>query len=234
MEFDIRYRDYTFKHSLSMQPDLSAPRFREHYHTTCEFLYFVRGNADFMLQHRNYKIRPGSLLIARPGEYHKIDFHTREPYERYVIRFDPQTLRHHVQRQLNKAESVYFIEGSPLASMFRQMDALLPGIHEDMRLSACIGTLHILLAYLISSQNLVQKADSVNEDAREIVDYIESHLAKIHSAEDISSPMHLSRTSLYRIFALQFQIPVMNYVRTQKMHCGQALAAGRNFRGGNG
>lgn len=223
MDFDIRYQDYTFKHSLSGQPDLTAARFQEHYHTTWEFLYFVRGNADFMLQHQLYKIKPGSMLIAKPGEYHHILFHTVEPYERFVVRFNAQTLHRHVRRQLEKAESVYFIEHSPLASVFWQLDAHVPRVHPDVQLSVCIGSLHILLAYLISSQNLIQKADYINEDAHRVAEHIERHLAEIHSAEDIAASLHMSRTSIYRLFSLQFQTPVMNYVRTQKCIAAREL-----------
>lgn len=122
MAFDIRFQDYTFKHSVASKPDPSAERYREHFHITYEFLYFVEGNADFMLQHNRYSIRPGSLLIAKPGEYHNIIFKTTDPYKRYVIRFNPHTVYPYVRRQLEKAESVYYIEGSPIVEEFHRMD----------------------------------------------------------------------------------------------------------------
>lgn len=67
-------------------------------------------------------IRPGSLLIAKPGEYHNSIFKTTDPYKRYVIRFNPHTVYPYVRRQLEKAESVYYIEGSPIVEEFHRMD----------------------------------------------------------------------------------------------------------------
>ena len=217
MAFDVRLLDYTFKHTYSPEPDLSEARFREHFHTTYELLYFVQGDADFMLQHTRYKIRPGSLLIAKPGEYHNIVFHSDEPYERYVIRFAPTAIYPGVLRQLDKTRSVYFIEGSPIAEEFRRMDTHLQDLsHEKMRLFLCIGALNIILAHIISSQDLIQKADYEDEDLAAIVRYIDNHLTEIHSVDDIANAVHMSRSAIYKAFSRQFDTPIMSYIRTQK------------------
>ena len=69
MSFDVRYQDFAFKHSYSQKPDLSEARFREHFHTLYELLFFVEGDADFMLEHKRFKIRPGSLhIVGSPYE----------------------------------------------------------------------------------------------------------------------------------------------------------------------
>lgn len=216
MDFDIRLHDYTFKHTFSPVPDLNADRYKEHFHTGFELLYFMRGDADFMVQHTIYKIRPGSLLIAKPGEYHNIVFHSAAPYERYVIRFNPFSIYPYLRKQLEKAESVYFIEGSPLVAEFARIDEFLSYIHQDVYIGACIGSLNIIIAYLISSQSLTQVADYVDEDAKRIVEYIDAHLPEIQSSDDLARALHMSKSGIYKIFDKQFQTPLMTYIRTQK------------------
>ena len=216
MSFDVRHWDYTFKHTMSPKPDLNAARFKEHFHTTYEFLYFVCGDADFVIKNTLYKLKPGSLLIVKPGEYHNVLLHSAAPYERYVIRFAPQAIYPYVRKQLAKAKSVYYIEGSPLAAEFHRMDDHLANVHHDIQLSACIGSMNIIISYLVSSQELIQKADYINEDSRAIVDYIESHLATIHTAEDVAQALHISKSTLYKVFSGQFDTSVMSYIRTQK------------------
>lgn len=223
MEFDIRSHDYTFKHSFSAVPDLSSERFKEHYHTSYEFLYFVQGDADFMVKHTHYKIRPGSLLIAKPGEYHNIIFHSTEPYDRYVIRFVPHALSPDVRKHLGKLDAVYYIDGTPLANEFCRMDKLMTSIHHEVCLSACIGSTNIIISLLISSQNLIQQADYINEESRKIVEYIDSHLADIHSAQDIASALHMSKSSIYKVFTEQFHTSLMYYVRIQKCVAAKSL-----------
>ena len=223
MEFDIRYRDYTFKHSYSEKPDMSEERFREHFHTSYEMLFFVKGNADFMLQQSRYSIKPGSLLIAKPGEYHNIVFKSQDPYERYVIRFDPMSIHHYMRERLDEAESVYDIEGTDLASLFFRMDEYLPAVHEDVKIGVCIGSLHVILAYVVSSLELTRPADYINEESRRIVQYIEQNLPNINSMDDITHALHMSKSSLYKIFSEQFKTPIMTYVRTQKCIAAKRL-----------
>ena len=216
MDFEVRYQDLTFKHTYSEKPDLSEERFKEHFHTTYEFLYFVRGNADYMVEHRLYNIKPGSLLIAKPGEYHNIVFRSDEPYERYVLRFPAVSIYPYVRSQLEKTNTVYYIEGTLLADAFLDMDKHITSVHKDLQVALCYGVLNVITAHLISSHDLIRHADYVNEDARRVVKYIEEHLPEIHSAEEIARALHMSKSSLYKIFSQQFKTPVMTYIRTQK------------------
>ena len=225
MEFDIRYQEYTFKHSFSEHPDTSQDRFQEHYHTSYELLYFVSGDADFHLQDMLYKIKPGSLLIAKPGEYHNIVFHSASPYDRYVIRFSPLAIPSFMIRQLEKTRSVYYIQGTPLAEEFVRMDKHMQYLHPDTRVFACIGSITLILSYLISSSELIQQADYINEDSKRILMYIESHLNEIHSVEELSGALHMSRSTIYRLFSRQLNTSLMAYIRTQKCLLARTLLA---------
>ena len=216
MDFDLRFREYTFKHTYSKQPDLSAERYREHYHTAYELLYFISGDAQFMIQHNLYNIRPGSLLLVKPGEYHNIVFRSKAPYERYVIRFSPQVVRPRFIKLLDMTKSVYYIADSPIDEEFRRLDSHMSALHKDCRLDACIGSLIILLSYIISSDKLAQKADYINNDSRQIIEYIDRNLADIQSVNDICAALHMSKSTVYSIFSEQMNTSLMAYVRTQK------------------
>ena len=216
MEFDIRFREFTFKHSGSERPDPTEGRFQEHFHTGYELFYFVRGDADFMVKHQLYKLKPGSLLVIKPGEYHNIVFRSNAPYERYLMRFSPLAIYPMVLKRLEQSDSVYFMEGTPLKDVFESMDTGLGMVHRDMQGTLCIGFMNIVLAYLISAQGLTQKADSVNAEVKKIVDYIDANLIQIYSAEEIARALHISKSALYKTFSAHFGVPIMSYVRTQK------------------
>ena len=70
---------------------------------------------------------------------------------------------------------------------------------------------------------LIQEADFVNKDIRTIVHYIDRHLHEIHTVDDISEAIHMSRSSIYKAFAQQFDTPIMSYVRTQKCMVARSL-----------
>ena len=157
MSFEVRDRDFIFKHTCSEKPDISEERFKEHFHTTYELLFFVHGDADYMVEHRRYRIRPGSLLIAKPGEYHNIVFRSDAPYERYVLRFSQRVVDPGVWRQLEQINTVYFIEGSLLARAFLRAEEHVAAVQRDLHAALCFGMLNVILSHLISAQDLIRQ-----------------------------------------------------------------------------
>lgn len=216
MDFDVRFREFTFKHTESERPDPTEGRFQEHFHTGYELLYFVRGDADLMLKHTLYKLKPGSLLVIKPGEYHYIVFRSDAPYERYLMRFSPLAIYPKVLKKLEQSDSVYYVESTPLKHVFRHMDTDLEMVHRDMQGTICIGFMNIVIAHLISLQGMTQKADYVNAEVKKIVDYIDANLTQIYAAEDVAKALHISKSALYKAFSAQFGVPIMSYIRTQK------------------
>lgn len=225
MEFDIRYRSYVFKHTYTDKPDLSQDRFPPHFHTAYELLYFVSGDAFLALQHTQYSIRPGSLLVIKPGEYHNIVFRSQAPYERYVIRMSPVSLRRGMADLLSRTQSVYYIAGTPLEEEFLRMDSHLAFLRENTHVNACIGSMDLILSYLINSDSLIQRADYIDKDSKRVLDYIDSHLADVHSIDDLVRGLHMSKSAIYRIFSTQLDTPPMNYIRTQQCLVARNLLA---------
>lgn len=223
MEFDIRSGNYTFKHTLTQKPEMDEDRFKEHFHTMYELLYFIKGDADFRVRDTQYMLKSGDLLVIKPGEHHNIILKSQSPYERIVLRFDPIDIRPSIQKYLSKLDSVYFIQNTPLSAELSHLDAHYSSVQNDMILPTFISSLNIILAYLISSDELIQQADHVNPDLKQIMDYISFHLLDIQTVDDISEALHLSKSSIYKTFHKQFDTPIMSYIRTQKIMFARTL-----------
>ena len=223
MEFDVRSGDLTFKHTLTEKPEMNEERFKEHFHTVYELLYFLDGDADFRVRDTRYVLKPGDLLVVQPGEHHNIILKSQAPYERMVIRFDAMDVKGQLRRYLPDLDSVYFIQDTPLSAELEHLDAHYSSIREDMIVPTLVSSLNIILAYLISSDELIQEADSVNRDLKQIMDYVSNNLAEIQSVDDLSNALHLSKSSIYKIFHKQFDTPIMSYIRTQKIVQARAM-----------
>lgn len=223
MDYDIRSGKYTFKHSLSESLDFNQTRFREHYHTMYELLYFLKGDADFIIQSKRYALKSGDLLVVKPGEHHHILFKSPTPYERIVLRFDPMDIQPQLRKHLPDLESVYFIQNTPLSSELSHLDAHITHVQQDILLYTFIASLNVILSYLISSQQLIQKADSIDDDLKLIIDYINHHISEIQSIDDLSQALHISKSKIYKTFHKQFDTPIMSYIRTQKIMLARDL-----------
>jgi AraC-like DNA-binding protein len=107
------------------------------------------------------------------------------------------------------------------------MDQLLPSLLPETRFTSCYGGLLLLLSLLASSDLLIQKADYVDSELRQMLRLIDRELPRIHSVDDIARQMHMSRSAVYRLFASRMHITVMTYVRTRKcMNARTMLAQG--------
>lgn len=217
MEFDVRDERFTFKHEITSQPELTSNRFPDHYHSVYELLYCIQGDADFMIQHTRYTLHPHSLLVVKPGQHHQIVLKSSETYDRIVIRFDENNMHGKLRRQLRNLDSVYLIKDTKLSEELLRMDEMYQNIHRDLIYNAFIGELYVILARLLSSRELIQEADEVNEDFRMIIDFIDGHLTEITTIEDLCRSLHMSRSTIQKIFSDQLHTPIMSYIRVQKI-----------------
>ncbi|MBR5970444.1 MAG: helix-turn-helix transcriptional regulator [Lachnospiraceae bacterium] len=226
MAFDLRRGNFTFKHSRSFEePDNETGSFREHFHSLYELLYFIGGEADYKIRHTRYRLRPHTLLVVKPGELHHVLIKSAEvPYERFVVRFDEADLPGGLRTLIRRLDNVYSIENTRLSEELFRLDAFpdtLPD--EDAVFYAMRWQLHIILTYLSAARGLRRKADAVNEEVHRITDYIEQNLTGIHTIDDLSAGLHMSRSGLQKVFSTGFDMPVMRYVRTQKVTLAHAM-----------
>lgn len=83
--FEYKDEEVYYHHSLDKSPDPN--NFQMHAHDMCEIFYFVSGDAHYMVEGSEYRLEPGSILIMRPAETHKLQLLSNAPYERYSIHF---------------------------------------------------------------------------------------------------------------------------------------------------
>lgn len=225
MEYDVRSGNYTFKHISDAEPAATHEKFKEHYHTTYELLYFLEGDADFAIQHTLYRLKPHSLLVVKPGELHNLVVRTGVRYERIVLRFGCEIIPQELRERLDALEKVYFIKGTYLSDELFRLDRHYREISEDMRLFTFQGSLNVVLGYLCNGRNQSLRADVANEDVARIMRYIAENLADIQTMDELCRALHMSKTSLKKAFYDHFQTPVMSYIRTQKCMAANAMLA---------
>ena len=216
MTFDLRNNSYTFKHAVDLHPKADSDQELEHFHTSYEFLYFIQGDAELVIQHHTFKVRPSNLLVIKPGEFHYMDVNPAAMYERIVIRFHDSHLPDHYKAALKKLGTVYNLQDTMLPSLFGQMDKLYDKSSFENSIFILSNLLNIVIS-LICNENLRKiSAEQKDEEIRSIVSFINSNLVSITCIDDISAGLHMSNTSLQQKMQYQLHTSVMAYVRTQK------------------
>ncbi len=216
MSFDIRFGPYRFKHTIDQAPGLGRDMFDEHYHTQFELLYFIRGNADLFIEERRFEGVSNCLMVVRPGDHHYLHINDASCYERIVIRFDPAQLPPCLQGPLYQLAPVYDIRGTELARLFARLDSRCALAQGELLQELLKGCLIELLVVLCAQQTAPLRSDINDPVLQQLVDYIDANLVSIRVLEDICSALHLSRSTVNRLFARYMHVPVMAYLRTKK------------------
>lgn len=225
MEYDIRSGNFTFKHITDPEPAAAHEKFKEHYHTVYELLYFLEGDADFAIQHTLYRLKPHCLLVIKPGELHNLVVKSGKRYERIVLRFGAEAVPGELRERLDRLDKVYFIKGSCLSQEIFRLDRHCREVREDMRLFAFQAALNVVLAYLVNGDQIRFCADEYDEEIARIMHYIADNLPSIHTSDDLCRALHMSKSTLKKVFSDHFQTPVMSYVRTLKCMAANAMLA---------
>ena len=58
-----------------------------HIHNVNELLFFISGDATYMVEGSEYKLVPGCVMFMRAGEAHMLKVRSSVPYERIVLQF---------------------------------------------------------------------------------------------------------------------------------------------------
>lgn len=63
-----------------------------HTHPLYEIYYFVGGDADYLVDGKEYKLAPDTLMLLPPEVFHGIRVRSQSTYDRYSLHFDPNVL----------------------------------------------------------------------------------------------------------------------------------------------
>ena len=80
----------TFSHTKTDTPTQSP--FHRHMHSDYEILYFVEGDADYVVESAVYRLQRRDLLLIAPRTYHHLRLRSSSRYERFVINFSEAEL----------------------------------------------------------------------------------------------------------------------------------------------
>ena len=221
-----------YSHNVSEEPHDSD--FKLHVHKDYEFFCVVSGNVGYVVEGRVYPLRPGSLMLMRNAEIHKLIVYENERYERYTLNFSPELLLSRgfspsimdafTKRGLgerNLYEPTDFSGITPLG-IFRQIEALDGKMVNDDFLSAYVSALLCAVNTAFYGKEPDAKAEEVGFEQR-VIDYINEHILDDISLNDVANEMHISASQLNRIFNKLTGTSVYNYILSKRLVYARGL-----------
>lgn len=226
-----RSDDIFFHHSLCETPDPDA--FAMHAHESNEVLIFLSGEAKMLVEGNEYRLTPGSVLLMRAGESHKICVFPTAPYERIAIRFDLSVLT-----QIDPKGELYLpFQNRRLGSgnlfHLNRLESLLPCV---MELDSNSSSYHIrltvitfLYSLLLEACNLhirqdrgIREREALGKNY-EMIEYINQNLSADLSLDAIAARFFLSKSQLSRNFKKATGSTLWDYVLIKRLLLARSL-----------
>lgn len=202
--------DLSTRYAVDEKPD--DRYFEMHIHEQCEILYFISGNAEYLVEGSRYPLEPRCILIMRPSESHRMKILKSDRYERYVINFsvaeidavdaEHRLLKAFFERSLGRGNyySPAELDGTKLDTLLDDMcscaeDEYGKRLKTLINLFAILDTINI--AYLKRDCAEYPPPQNLSE---KIVSYVNKNLLKDISIPTLAREFFLSTSQFSRIF----------------------------------
>lgn len=229
-------RYFEFHHSYNETP----PMVEFHQHPFYEIFFFLSGNVNYIIEGKNYSLRPGDILLTGSRDIHRPDIHPGKPYERIVVWLADDFFGH-LKDFYGEDLTACFTDAAfkdyrlirPDHQQIVQLKKLCTQISEAKR-SKEIGSYALASAYLTEflvqiSRAYYEAPDSIkddvveNEKINEILVYINENLTEDLSLEHLAARHYTSKYYLSRQFKQFTGLSLYQYIMKKRLNVSRNM-----------
>lgn len=237
---------YSLAHNIS---HIKSDGYLIHSHPFYEMYYFVEGDVDYLLSGVEYKLKPNTMVVIVPNEFHGIRVNSTQTYDRWTLHFDPDLLS--VERRglllsalpksivsTENAEGEAETGGIPrfleeadklgLRAAFECFDTL-PELPEEVQrqiipiyMEALMARLYTVMARAPRTEEEKSKRRSSNI-ARQVTEYINMHFTEKLTLDMLSEKFYISKSHLNLSFRKAMGTSVIDYLIYKRVSYAQQL-----------
>lgn len=226
------YLDYDFR--LFHLKDNVEKEYEYHYHDFDKILFFISGSVNYVIEGKTYALKPYDIVLVNRQEIHKPEVDFSVPYERYILYLSPEfleregaetcSLRACFEQAAGEKSNVIRIsamKNTRLLSRLREMETELQRKEEYG--TKLYGKLLLLQFMVELNRACLEDASAYshsavyNEKIVAILEYINEHLNKPLSIEDIADAFFLSKYHMMRQFKEETGYTMHRYITEKRV-----------------
>ena len=223
IEFDNR--QYSFHHTVDT-PKMDG--FHRHMHNGYEILYFLQGDAEYIIEGSVYRLKPRDLLFIHPRTFHYLNPLTDATYERFVIHFPEEKIPESLRGFAKDSKEIYRVPKGSLADRLFEFwaEAEREMTCDDLRLLLYPSVAPALLALRYLPAEATVAPIRENRTLESILRYIDEHPEKKLTAETLSAEFYMSTSWIVHTFRKNLGISLMQYIEKKRILYAESLIRG--------
>ena len=216
----ILYNHETFK-----QPSLTPEPFSLHCHNTYELIFFERGEANYIIDEKKYKLHKNDLILIRPYKYHHIEFTRDTEYSRINIAFSGSLIKESLLQSLpEELEIINCPPDSIIGGLFSRMGYYARRLPEDMFIDILTAMLTEILYNLhLADIDMAYIPSTLSPLLAEILEYINTNIFTIKEVKEISTRFNISEQYFFRMFQKQLHVSPHRYLTIKRLLYAQTM-----------
>lgn len=196
----------------------------KHIHNTYEIIFFERGDANYVVESKRYRLKNNDLIITRPGAYHYIEIQGNVEYSRYNIAFNPSLLGKVVDSVPKELDVLNCSQNNIIADNFRRMKYYSQQLNESDFQEVLLCLLkEIFYNIPIVAINNADAPSKLHPIIIRSLEYINQNLFTIKDVSSICQDLNISESYFFKLFNDQVRISPMKYINLKRLQKAQQL-----------
>lgn len=216
------YDEYSFSHTADEEYTDGT---YTHMHNGYEILYYVRGNAEYVIEGSVYNLTPGTLLFIRPRTFHNLNPLSSTVYERFVIGFPETKIPDALRSFAENAKEIYAIpKDSAIDRFFGEWGAAEKEFSREeleLLLEHAVGKLLLYLKHLPDDTGL--EPIRMNGALEQILRYIDENLSEKLTADTLATRFFVSSSWITHTIKETLGLSLMQYISKKRMLYAEML-----------
>ena len=210
-----------------------------HCHDDFEILYITEGEGRCIIEGSAFDIRPNTLILIKPLEYHHVELFSNTPYDRYVIHFketclieECQNIMHAVCNDHENGCRYYTSQDitENIVSAFDKLFFSESLVDEDKIIYTKIILSELIFFIARLKGNRIERDEE--ELGTKLVRYLNDHLTKELSLDKLAKRFFVSKYYLCRVFKKHNGVSIHGYINQKRvMYAKQLIESGETASG---
>lgn len=221
--------DYKFFHIT----DKNHMEFEAHGHDFYKIIFFIKGNVNYLVEARNYKLEPGDILFIGCNEIHKPFINGDCVYERVILWVNSRFLKENSTEKCNLSTVFeYAVEEKYnllklKAEKLNKINSMLASFEiennnnkfgsELLKKSLIVQLIIYLTREFVNSQTKFLTSTDYNKSIIEVIEYINQNIYTKLSIDDIVSKFYISKYHLMHSFKKETGYTIHNYIVQKRL-----------------